>query len=84
MPVLFRPAVFAALQVPPADTSKYIESFRLQKLRADTLYTVQVRCKNAHCGPYWSDWSSNVTKRTPEDSGLDSSPGWVLLDASPR
>lgn len=50
------------------DTSKDIESFRIQYLRPDTLYITQVRCKNAREGyGYWSDWSTNATARTPED-----------------
>lgn len=63
--------VFSALQIPPADINKDIVSFRLQKLQPDTLYTIQLRCKNARRGPYWSDWSTNATKRTAEDSELD-------------
>lgn len=54
-------------QVPFQDTAKSIESFRLQNLQADTLYTTQVRCQYSKDGQYWSDWSRNVTKRTPED-----------------
>ncbi|XP_061571783.1 interleukin-6 receptor subunit beta-like [Cololabis saira] len=54
--------------VPRADTSKYISSFRLQNLRPDTVYSVQVRCKHSDHGVgYWSDWSNNSTRRTHED-----------------
>lgn len=54
-------------KVPLVDTAKYIQSFRLQNLQPDTVYVTQVRCKNAREGHgYWSDWSANATKRTPE------------------
>ncbi|XP_072227402.1 interleukin-6 receptor subunit beta isoform X1 [Leuresthes tenuis] len=53
--------------VPLADTDKYIQSYRLQKLIPDTVYTTQVRCKN-HLKDYgyWSNWSTNATERTSE------------------
>lgn len=55
------------LQVPQADTSKYITSFRLQNLQPYTVYDVQVRCKDEENNSgHWSDWSANATKRTPE------------------
>lgn len=54
-------------QVPFQDTAKYIQSFRLQNLQPDTVYIIQVCCQYYKDGQYWSDWSSNVTKRTPED-----------------
>uniref|UniRef100_H3CHP3 Fibronectin type-III domain-containing protein n=1 Tax=Tetraodon nigroviridis TaxID=99883 RepID=H3CHP3_TETNG len=63
--------------VPAADTSKDIESFRLQKLRPDTLYTVQVRCKYAHNGLHWSDWSTKAT-RTPEDKPTSRPNIWIV------
>lgn len=67
--------------VPLADTSRYIQSFRLQKLQPDTVYVTQVRCKynnnNKHCG-YWSDWSSNVTERTPEDLPKSKPDVWII------
>lgn len=50
------------------DTAKYIQSFRVQNLQPDTVYATQVRCKNDGGGQYWSEWSANATKRTPEDS----------------
>ncbi|XP_059213578.1 interleukin-6 receptor subunit beta [Centropristis striata] len=53
--------------VPLVDTAMDIQSFRLQNLRPDTVYVTQVRCKNAKEGQgYWSNWSTNATKRTPE------------------
>ncbi|CAJ1070957.1 interleukin-6 receptor subunit beta isoform X2 [Xyrichtys novacula] len=53
--------------VPEVDTSRDIQSFRLQNLKPDTLYVAQVSCKNARPGHgYWSDWSNNATERTPE------------------
>ncbi|XP_069025170.1 interleukin-6 receptor subunit beta [Embiotoca jacksoni] len=54
--------------VPPADTGKDIQSFRLQNLQPDTVYVTQVRCKNSKKDHgHWSSWSTNATKRTPED-----------------
>ncbi|XP_058472693.1 interleukin-6 receptor subunit beta [Solea solea] len=54
--------------VPPGDIADDIESFRLQKLQPHKVYVSQIRCKTdkARC-PYWSEWSTNATKRTPED-----------------
>uniref|UniRef100_A0A3Q4G3S6 Interleukin-6 receptor subunit beta-like n=1 Tax=Neolamprologus brichardi TaxID=32507 RepID=A0A3Q4G3S6_NEOBR len=65
--------------VPLADTSSYIQSFRLQNLQPDTVYVTQVRCKynKKHCG-YWSDWSSNVTERTPEDLPKSKPDVWII------
>lgn len=57
---------FASPQVPLEDTAKSIQSFRLQNLKPDTLYTIEVRCQYFSEGQYWSNWSHNVTKRTPE------------------
>ncbi|XP_065821597.1 interleukin-6 receptor subunit beta isoform X2 [Labrus bergylta] len=54
--------------VPQVDTSHEINSFRLQNLQPDTVYVSQVSCKNSQQGHgYWSEWSSNATKRTAED-----------------
>ncbi|KAM8828071.1 interleukin-6 receptor subunit beta isoform 2-T2 [Spinachia spinachia] len=54
--------------VPRDDTARDIQSFRLQNLNPYTVYVVQVCCKNHKKGyGYWSDWSTNATKRTPED-----------------
>ncbi|XP_062290048.1 interleukin-6 receptor subunit beta isoform X1 [Scomber scombrus] len=64
--------------VPLVDTAKDIQSFRLQKLRPDTVYVTQVRCKNAEEGHgYWSDWSTNATKRTPEDRPTSKPDLWL-------
>ncbi|CAG5867076.1 unnamed protein product [Menidia menidia] len=53
--------------VPIADTDNYIQFYRLQNLLPDTLYLIQVRCKNYKKDEgYWSDWSANATERTPE------------------
>ncbi|TNM92469.1 hypothetical protein fugu_019481 [Takifugu bimaculatus] len=75
--------------VPLTDTGKNINSFRLQKLRPGTLYTVQVRCRNARPGPYWSNWSANATNTTAEDKPsskpnlwkIVTKDGWVQLVA---
>ncbi|XP_044029087.1 interleukin-6 receptor subunit beta isoform X2 [Siniperca chuatsi] len=53
--------------VPLVDTAKDIQSFRLQNLQPDTVYVIQVCCKNEREGyGYWSNWSTNATERTPE------------------
>ncbi|KAG9353595.1 hypothetical protein JZ751_011715 [Albula glossodonta] len=52
--------------VPPTDTVGYIQSFRLQSLEPYTDYVVQVRCINNRDLGYWSEWSQNVTRKTPE------------------
>lgn len=45
--------------------TKDAESFRLQNLQPDTVYTTQVRCKLVNKGyGYWSNWSANVTEKT--------------------
>ncbi|XP_076614162.1 interleukin-6 receptor subunit beta [Chaetodon auriga] len=66
--------------VPLVDTAKYIQSFRLQNLQADTVYVTQVRCKNYREGHgYWSDWSINATKRTPEDRPGSKPDLWKII-----
>lgn len=55
-------------QVPRNDSKGYIKSFRLQNLEPYTDYVVQVRCMSENGHGYWSDWSQNVTRRTPEAS----------------
>ncbi|KAM3600235.1 uncharacterized protein V6R79_019818 [Siganus canaliculatus] len=66
--------------VPLVDTSKYIQSFRLQNLRPDTVYVTQVRCRNDREGnDHWSDWSANATKRTPEDRPTSKPDIWKVI-----
>ncbi|XP_034457595.1 interleukin-6 receptor subunit beta [Hippoglossus hippoglossus] len=66
--------------VPHVDTAKDIQSFRLQNLRPDTVYVTQVRCKNDREGfGYWSEWSSNATKRTPEDRPTSKPDLWKIV-----
>uniref|UniRef100_A0A3Q3VWU5 Fibronectin type-III domain-containing protein n=1 Tax=Mola mola TaxID=94237 RepID=A0A3Q3VWU5_MOLML len=65
--------------VPTGDTAKSIESFRLQNLQPDTVYVTQVRCKNARGGQYWSDWSANATKRTPDDRPTSKPDLWKII-----
>ncbi|XP_072514618.1 interleukin-6 receptor subunit beta [Salminus brasiliensis] len=47
-------------------TKAYTESFRLQSLQPYTEYVVQMRSIHHKEFGYWSDWSHNVTARTPE------------------
>ncbi|KAM6986800.1 interleukin-6 receptor subunit beta [Aplochiton taeniatus] len=65
-------------QVPPEDTSQYIQSFRLQSLLSDTEYAAQVRCQGNGLS-YWSDWSQNVTARTPEDKPSSGPDLWRVI-----
>ncbi|XP_073334779.1 interleukin-6 receptor subunit beta isoform X2 [Pagrus major] len=71
--------------VPLVDTDKYIQSFRLQNLRPDTVYVIQVCCKNAGQGRgYWSNWSTNATKRTPEDRPIGKPDLWRIIAKGDR
>lgn len=66
--------------VPLVDTAKDMQSFRLQNLRPDTVYVTQVRCKNAREGHgYWSNWSTNATKGTPEDRPTSKPDLWIIV-----
>lgn len=58
-------SVLGVPQVFPSDAA--IQSFTLHDLQPDTVYILQVRCRFAGEGLHWSDWSMNVTKKTPED-----------------
>ncbi|XP_030579853.1 interleukin-6 receptor subunit beta isoform X2 [Archocentrus centrarchus] len=65
--------------VPLEDTSRYIESFRLQDLQPYTDYVTQVRCKcSVKDYGYWSDWSKNAIKRTPEDKPKSKPDLWKI------
>ncbi|KAM9821019.1 interleukin-6 receptor subunit beta [Neosynchiropus ocellatus] len=56
------------MHVPQEESAIDRQSFRLQSLRPDTEYIIQVSCRFAgKCHrTLWSDWSANTTKRTPE------------------
>eukprot|EP00063_Salmo_salar_P008605 XP_013983440.1 PREDICTED: interleukin-6 receptor subunit beta-like isoform X2 [Salmo salar] len=66
-------------EVPPNDTESYKESFRLQYLKPDTEYVVQVRCIHYRGYGYWSDWSANSTARTPEDKPTSKPDLWRVV-----
>uniref|UniRef100_A0A673ACK2 Fibronectin type-III domain-containing protein n=1 Tax=Sphaeramia orbicularis TaxID=375764 RepID=A0A673ACK2_9TELE len=67
--------------VPSTEIDKNIHSFRLQDLTPYTVYITQVRCKNVHPGyGYWSEWSNNATKRTPEDRPTSKPDLWLSID----
>ncbi|XP_070706355.1 interleukin-6 receptor subunit beta isoform X2 [Pempheris klunzingeri] len=69
--------------VPHVDTAKDIQSFRLQNLQPDTVYVTQVRCKNAREDHgYWSDWSTNATKRTPQSRPTSKPDLWKIISMS--
>ncbi|XP_068608839.1 interleukin-6 receptor subunit beta [Brachionichthys hirsutus] len=66
--------------VPLVDTAKSMQSFRLQNLQPDTIYIVQVRCRQARPGyGYWSDWSANATKKTPEGQPKSKPDLWRII-----
>ncbi|XP_023142060.2 interleukin-6 receptor subunit beta isoform X2 [Amphiprion ocellaris] len=66
--------------VPLEDTSEYIQSFRLQNLRPDTVYVTQVRCKNSQKNHgFWSNWSNNATERTQEDRPRSKPDLWKIV-----
>ncbi|MBN3310857.1 IL6RB protein, partial [Amia calva] len=73
----------AASAVPESDTDSSIESFRQQGLTPFTEYVFQVRCKNKNIDHgYWSDWSHNVTGKTPEDNPTDKPDLWREIQQS--
>ncbi|XP_042364875.1 interleukin-6 receptor subunit beta isoform X2 [Plectropomus leopardus] len=66
--------------VPLSDTANYIQSFRLQNLKPDTVYVTQVCCKNEKGGHgIWSNWSTNATERTPEDRPTSKPDLWRII-----
>ncbi|XP_076019899.1 interleukin-6 receptor subunit beta [Genypterus blacodes] len=69
------------IDVPLVDTSKDIQSFRIQYLHPDTLYVSQLRCKHIERG-HWSDWSVNATVRTPEDKPGTKPDLWRIITAA--
>lgn len=64
--------------VPQLETHFDIQSFRLQNLQLDTVYTVQVRCRNDK-GGYWSEWSNNSSKKTPETKPTSKPDVWQII-----
>ncbi|XP_037547897.1 interleukin-6 receptor subunit beta [Nematolebias whitei] len=67
--------------VPPEDTANPTNSFRLQNLRPDTVYVIQMSCKyRKNCG-YWSNWSSNETTRTAEGQPSSKPDLWKIVDS---
>ncbi|KAI1905347.1 hypothetical protein AGOR_G00015170 [Albula goreensis] len=66
-------------EVPPTDTVGYIQSFRLQSLEPYTDYVVQVRCINNRDLGYWSEWSQNVTRKTPEATPSSKPDLWRVI-----
>nr|XP_061800433.1 interleukin-6 receptor subunit beta-like [Nerophis lumbriciformis] len=62
-----------------------ITSFRLQKLQPDTVYITQVRCKHFMEGSgYWSNWSANVTQKTPEYRPTSKPRLWKIVTEGER
>ncbi|XP_041825436.1 interleukin-6 receptor subunit beta isoform X2 [Melanotaenia boesemani] len=72
--------------VPLADIVSPIKSFRLQDLHPYTDYVIQLRGKmnGNDCG-YWSNWSTNMTKRTPEDIPSSKPDLWsTIVESGPN
>uniref|UniRef100_A0A3Q1I5R0 Fibronectin type-III domain-containing protein n=1 Tax=Anabas testudineus TaxID=64144 RepID=A0A3Q1I5R0_ANATE len=71
--------------VPRTDMSNDITSFRLQNLQPYTVYVIQMRSRplglTEWCG-YWSDWSVNTTKGTPEDRPKSKPDLWTVTGDS--
>ncbi|XP_068191242.1 interleukin-6 receptor subunit beta [Antennarius striatus] len=66
--------------VPLVDTANSMPPFRLQNLQPDTVYIVQVRCKHARPGyGYWSNWSTNTSKKTAEDQPKSKPDVWRIV-----
>ncbi|XP_061657842.1 interleukin-6 receptor subunit beta [Syngnathoides biaculeatus] len=71
--------------VPVVDIAEDIKSFRLQNLQPDKVYTVQVRCKNSKKDHgYWSNWSTNVTNKTPEERPTSKPDLWKIITEDER
>ncbi|XP_062334539.1 interleukin-6 receptor subunit beta [Osmerus eperlanus] len=66
-------------EVPQSDTENYTGSFRLQDLKPDTLYLVEVRCIHSSKGGHWSDWSRSVEARTPEAKPASKPDVWRVI-----
>lgn len=64
--------VLGVLQVSPLGGVN--QPYTLENLQPYTDYIIQVRCRYSEEGLHWSDWSMNVTKKTPEDGEF-----WELL-----
>ncbi|KAJ8286724.1 hypothetical protein GJAV_G00042590 [Gymnothorax javanicus] len=70
------------LEVLPNDTNGSEQSFRLQSLEPDTDYVVQIRCMSKNSLGYWSEWSRNVTQRTPESEPSHPPDLWRVITSS--
>lgn len=65
------------LGVPQVSPPGPNQSFELRNLQADTVYIIQIRCRYCNGCLHWSDWSPNVTKRTPEDGEFWDQTTWL-------
>uniref|UniRef100_A0A8C9VB78 Interleukin 6 cytokine family signal transducer n=1 Tax=Scleropages formosus TaxID=113540 RepID=A0A8C9VB78_SCLFO len=66
-------------EIPVGDIPPENESFRLQNLQPYTDYVVQIRCMNTRDPMYWSEWSTNVTEKTPEDKPSSRPDLWRII-----
>ncbi|XP_048875268.1 interleukin-6 receptor subunit beta [Brienomyrus brachyistius] len=69
-------------EVPSSEIAENANSFRLQSLMPFTDYVVQMYCKESENNRYWSEWSGNVTAKTPEATPLDEPGLWKVLTPS--
>lgn len=69
-------------KVPENYTNVHITSYRLQSLEPYTEYVVQMRSIGEHY-TIWSEWSSNVTVRTPEAKPASPPDLWRIIQHTP-
>ncbi|XP_056322292.1 interleukin-6 receptor subunit beta [Danio aesculapii] len=68
-------------KVPQNYTNVHIKSYRLQSLEPYTEYVVQMRSIGEHY-TIWSEWSSNVTVRTPEAKPASPPDLWRIIQCT--
>ncbi|XP_062899018.1 interleukin-6 receptor subunit beta-like isoform X2 [Mobula hypostoma] len=67
------------IQVPSEDTNLKRNSFLVQGLIPFTAYSFSIRCKNFGNSGYWSNWSSEKIKKTPETNPSRGPPIWRTI-----
>nr|XP_023649577.1 interleukin-6 receptor subunit beta isoform X1 [Paramormyrops kingsleyae] len=69
-------------EVPSSEIAGNANSFRLQGLMPFTDYVVQMYCKKSEDNRLWSEWSGNVTAKTPEATPSNEPNLWKVLTPS--
>ncbi|XP_072920556.1 interleukin-6 receptor subunit beta-like [Hemitrygon akajei] len=67
------------IQVPSEDTNLKRSSFLVQGLKPFTAYSFSIRCKNIGDSGYWSSWSAEKYKKTPETYPSRGPPIWRTI-----